>query len=66
MAELLPEHGPRQPLRVFYAFDPRRTAILPIGGGKTGDDWFYRRFAPLADRLHDEHLQELRDEGSIR
>jgi hypothetical protein len=27
---------PRRPLRVLYAFDPRRTAILLIGGDKTG------------------------------
>ena len=66
MVELLPEHrpGPTPPCPI--AFDPRRTAILPIGGDKTGDDRFYRRFAPLADRLHDEHVQELKDEGSIR
>lgn len=30
-----------RPVRVFYAFDPRRTAILLIGGDKTGDDRFY-------------------------
>ncbi len=28
-------HG--QPLRTFYAFDPRRKAILLIGGSKVGD-----------------------------
>ena len=32
-----------RPLRVFYAFDPRRSAILLIGGDKTGDDRFYER-----------------------
>ena len=54
-----------QPVRVFYAFDPRRTAILLIGGDKTGDNRFYKRFVPLADRLYDEHLRELREEGLI-
>ena len=54
-----------QPVRVFYAFDPRRTAILLIGGDKTGDNRFYDRFVPLADRLYDEHLKELREEGLI-
>jgi hypothetical protein len=54
-----------QPVRVFYAFDPRRTAILLIGGDKTGDDRFYEQFVPLADWLYDEHLKELRDEGLI-
>jgi hypothetical protein len=28
----------RRPYRVLYAFDPRRWAILLIGGDKTGDD----------------------------
>ena len=44
-----------RPVRVFYAFDSRRTAVLLIGGDKTGDDQFYKRFVPLADRLYDEH-----------
>lgn len=55
-----------RPIRVFYAFDPRRTAILLIGGDKTGDDRFYERFIPVADRLYDEHIEELRKEGLIR
>ena len=54
-----------QPVRVFYAFDPRRTAIPLIGGDKTGDNRFYKRFVPLADRLSDEHLRELKEEGLI-
>jgi hypothetical protein len=31
-----------RPLRVFYAFDPRRTAILLVGGDKTGQDRIYK------------------------
>ncbi|MBL7219854.1 MAG: type II toxin-antitoxin system RelE/ParE family toxin [Phycisphaerae bacterium] len=54
-----------RPLRTFYAFDPRRLAILLIGGDKTGDDRFYDRMIPLADRLYDEHLEELREDGLI-
>ena len=53
------------PVRVFFAFDPRRTAILLMGGDKTGDDRFYMQLIPLADRLYDEHLMELRKEGLI-
>ena len=49
-----------RPLRTFYAFDPRRSAILLIGGDKTGDGRFYERCLPVADRLYDEHLQEIR------
>lgn len=51
-----------QPYRVFYAFDPRRSAILLIGGNKTGDDQFYERMVPLADRIFDEHMKELEGE----
>ena len=54
-----------RPVRVFYAFDPRRTVILLIGGDKTGDDRFYERLVPLADRFYDEHLRELKKEGLI-
>ena len=54
-----------KPLRVFYAFDPQRSAILLIGGDKTGGAQFYERYIPIADRLYDEHLWELRKEGLI-
>ncbi|MEE9263533.1 MAG: type II toxin-antitoxin system RelE/ParE family toxin [Vicinamibacteria bacterium] len=30
-----------RPIRVFYAFDPWRQAVLLIAGDKTGDDRFY-------------------------
>src|SRR5450755_694937 len=61
MKELRP---PATSLRVLFAFDPRRTAILLIGGDKHGQ-WqrWYREFIPVADRLYDEHLAELTDEG---
>lgn len=50
------------PYRIFYAFDPRRVAILLIGGNKAGDDRFYERYGPVADRLYDEHLVEIEEE----
>lgn len=64
MRELRVQSGSR-PIRIFYAFDPRRAAILLIGGDKTGDDRFYERMVPVADRLYDDHLTELRKEGLI-
>lgn len=64
MRELRIQSGGR-PIRVFYAFDPRRMAILLIGGDKTGNNRFYEEFIPVADRLYDEHLEELRKEGLI-
>ena len=58
MRELRVQVGGR-PLRVFYAFDPCRVAILLIGGDKTGQEDFYARLIPVADRLYDEHLAEI-------
>ena len=55
-----------RPLRVLYAFDPRRNAILLIGGDKKGNDRFYEEYIPLADNLYDDHLAELRREGLIQ
>jgi hypothetical protein len=53
-------------LRVLFAFDPRRTAILLLGGDKTGgwDEW-YRVAVPLADALYEVYLAELREEGLL-
>ncbi len=62
MRELRVQHQGR-PYRVLYAFDPRRTAILLLGGDKTGDDRWYERFVPRADDLFDEHLARLNKEG---
>lgn len=64
MKELRIQHRGR-PLRTLFAFDPRRRAVLLVGGDKTGDKRFYERMIPLADRLYEEHLQELRREGLI-
>ena len=54
-----------KPYRTFFAFDPRRTAILLLGGDETGDKPFYDRMIPLADDLYDHHLQELKREGLL-
>lgn len=64
MRELRTQHDGR-PLRTLYAFDPLRAAILLIGGDKTGDSRWYEVKMPIADRLYDEHLKQLRKEGLI-
>ncbi len=51
------------PAGVLYAFDPRRSAILLIGGDKTGQDRWYEIFVSIADKLFDEHLAALKREG---
>ena len=59
MRELRAQSG-RAQLRVFYAFNPRRTSILLIGGDKTGNDRFYEEYVRIADRLYDRHLEGFR------
>ena len=61
MRELRIQHQGR-PYRLLYAFDPKRAAVLLIGGDKTGVDRWYDIFVPLADRLLDEHLADLEKE----
>jgi len=64
MRELRTQHAGR-PLRTLYAFDPRRNAILLLGGDKTGNKRWYEINVPVADRLYDEHLTALKKEGQI-
>jgi hypothetical protein len=60
MKELRTQHGGR-PYRILFAFDPARTAMLLLGGEKTGDPRWYERMIPIADRLFEEHLARLKD-----
>jgi hypothetical protein len=63
MKELRPRGGY---IRVLFAFDPRRTAILLIAGDKQ-HEWavWYQRMVPVADQLFDTHIQTLREEGEL-
>ena len=64
MKELRPRGGFT---RILFAFDPRRTAILLIGGDKR-DRWqeWYEVMIPVADQLFDEHLVEVGEAGGTR
>lgn len=64
MRELRIQHAGR-PYRVLYAFDPRRNAILLLGGKKTGDQRWYKKQVPVADCLYDQHLRELKELGLL-
>ncbi len=57
MKELRP---PASPIRVLFAFDPLRAAILLLGGDKSGawQRWNDRN-VPVADQLFDEHLRRI-------
>jgi len=48
-------------IRIAFAFDPNRSAILLIGGDKSGvgQKRFYKQLIALADRLFREHLKRL-------
>lgn len=63
MKELRPGSSGSSELRILFAFDPGRQAILLVAGGKSGN-WksWYRRNIPLADDLIDEHLRTLEGE----
>lgn len=64
MRELRVQHKGK-PYRILYAFDPRRIAVLLLGGSKVGNDRWYQENVPKADKLYDELLKELENEGFI-
>ena len=51
-----------KPYRIIYAFDPRRMAILLVGGRKSGGKRWYNKYLPLAERVYEEHLKNLEKE----
>jgi len=64
MRELRVQHR-GQPYRVLYIFDPRRVALLLLGGDNTGDRW-YEKNVPLADQIYDNHLAEMEEENNAK
>ncbi len=61
MRELRCQHEGR-PYRILYAFDPRRIALLLVGGDKTGNSRWYKEFVPKADAVYAAHLREIQKE----
>ena len=62
LRELRIQHKGR-PYRVLYAFDPRRSALLLLGGDKTGNDRWYQENGPRAEKIYHEHLDTLESKG---
>ena len=58
MKELRIQHK-GEPWRVLFAFDPKRSAILLIGGNKGGNERWYKENIPIADKRFEKHLKEL-------
>ena len=59
MKELRPGSSGSAKIRILFAFDPARQAILLVAGDKAGN-WqqWYRDNIPVADNRYDEHLSE--------
>ncbi len=62
MTELRPASRGRSEVRILYAFDYRRRAILLLGGDKAGQwsDW-YDQNVPKADTLLFRHVEQARE-----
>lgn len=61
MKELRPGSTGRSEIRVLFAFDSKRQAILLVGGDKSRD-WrgWYRKNLPIADQRFEEHQESLK------
>ena len=54
-----------EPYRILFAFDPKREALLLIGGSKAGDKRWYKRMIPAAEATFERHLASLeKEEGN--
>jgi len=54
-------------IRILFAFDPRRAAILLVGGDKAGE-WnaWYVEHIPIADTIYAEHIRTLEMEAAAK
>lgn len=61
MKEVRPGSSGRSELRILFAFDPSRSAIMLVAGDKSGN-WktWYKTNIPVADDLLDDHLKKLK------
>jgi hypothetical protein len=59
LKELRPGSAGRSEIRVLFAFDPTRSALLLLGGDKAGN-WqrWYRQNIPIAEQLYVEYTIE--------
>lgn len=57
LRELRPKRG-YSPLRIAYSFDPRRDAVLLIGGDKRTDAKLYPNLIRQAESIWEEYLAE--------
>lgn len=50
------------PWRILFAFDPKRQALLLVGGSKQGNARWYREMIPIAEARYQRHLDGLENE----
>lgn len=55
-----------QPWRILFAFDLERSAILLLGGNKTGNARWYKENIPIADRRFTQHLRKLQNKEEMK
>ncbi|TMR08803.1 addiction module toxin RelE [Nonomuraea turkmeniaca] len=67
LKELRPGSSGRSEIRILFAFDPWREAILLIGGDKSGN-WsgWYREWIPWAEARYEQYLKEREAEEGQR
>jgi hypothetical protein len=63
MKELRPGSSGSTEVRLIFAFDPAREAIVLVAGDKSGQ-WrtWYQTAIPLADERYEQHLTDLKQE----
>lgn len=64
MKELRPGSSGRSELRILFAFDPQRRAVVLVAGDKAGN-WrkWYQQNIPIADHLLDDHIARLKGQS---
>jgi hypothetical protein len=60
MKELRPGSSGKSEVRMLFAFDPNRNAIILVAGDKAGN-WnkWYDKNIPIADKIYEEHLKNI-------
>jgi len=59
LKELRPGSRGRSEIRIIFAFDPTRSALLLLGGDKAGNwERWYRDNVPVAERLYLDYTPE--------
>ena len=52
-----------EPWRVLFVFDPKRRAILLVGGNKQGDTRWYTKAIPVAELRYQRHIDQMEEDN---